>query len=132
MNWNKRLLSLIVILGIVAIAIWAFLPKPITVQLATVTRGSFQQIVEEDGKTRVRERYIVSAPLMGKLQRINLKAGDPIQANQVIAAIVPSAPALLDVRSAAELKARADAAQAHQAAATTTVAHTGCAGQIQN
>ncbi len=122
MNWNKRLLSLIVILGIVAIAIWAFLPKPVAVQLATVTHGSFQQIIEEDGKTRVRERYVVSAPLMGKLQRINLKAGDPIQANQVIAAIVPSAPALLDVRSAAELKARADAAQAHQAAAATTVA----------
>ncbi|MFA5170844.1 MAG: HlyD family efflux transporter periplasmic adaptor subunit [Sulfuriferula sp.] len=122
MNWNKRLLSLIAVLGIVAIAIWALLPKPVTVQLATVTRGSFQQIVEEDGKTRVRERYVVSAPLMGKLQRINLKAGDPIQANQVIAAIVPSAPALLDVRSAAELKARADAAQAHQAAAATTVA----------
>lgn len=122
MNWNKRLLSLIAVLGIVAIAIWALLPKPVTVQLATVTRGSFQQIVEEDGKTRVRERYVVSAPLMGKLQRINLKAGDPIQANQIIAAIVPSAPALLDVRSTAELNARTDAAQAHQAAAATTVA----------
>lgn len=123
MNWNKRLLILIAVLGTIAIVIWAFLPKPVTAQLATITRGSFQQIVEEDGKTRVRERYVVSAPLMGKLQRINLKAGDPIQANQVIAAIVPSAPALLDVRSVAELKERLAAAQAHQAGATTTVAH---------
>ncbi len=122
MNWRKRLLILIAVLGVMAMLIWAFLPKPVTAQLATVTRGNFQQLITEDGKTRVRERYVVSAPLMGKLQRIALKAGDPVYANQIIAAIVPSAPALLDVRSAAELKARVNAAQAHQAAAATTVA----------
>jgi len=123
MSWSKRLLILIAVLAAIAIAIWAFLPKPVTVQLASVTRGSFQQIVEEDGKTRVRERYVVSAPLMGKLQRITLKAGDPVQQHQVVATMLPSAPALLDSRTVTELTSRVGSAAAQQARAAATVAH---------
>jgi HlyD family secretion protein len=122
MNWGKRLFILIAILGTIATLVWAFLPKPVTVQLATVTRGNFQQIVEEDGKTRIRERYVVSAPLLGKLQRITLKAGDHVRRGQIIATIQPSMPALLDVRSTAELNERAGSAQAQQARAVATVA----------
>ncbi len=120
--WIKR--GLLVLLGLAAIAllVWAFRPQPVTVQVAQITHGSFQQIVEEDGKTRVRERYIVSAPLVGKLQRITLKAGDSIRQNQAVATILPNAPVLLDLRSMAELTARVDAAVAQQARAAATVA----------
>lgn len=122
MNWSKRLLILIAIAGSIAVLVWAFLPKPVAVQLAAVTRGHFQQVVEEDGKTRVRERYIVSAPLLGKLQRISLKAGDRVQQNQIVATLLPSMPALLDLRSIAELNARVGTASAQQARAAATVA----------
>ncbi|MDP2025770.1 efflux RND transporter periplasmic adaptor subunit [Sulfuriferula sp.] len=115
---------MLILLGLAAIAllVWTFRPQPVAVQVAQVTHGSFQQMIEEDGKTRVRERYVVSAPLMGKLQRITLKAGDRIQQDQVVATILPSAPALLDLRSVAELTERVSAAVAQQARAAVTVA----------
>lgn len=124
MNWSKRLLILIAIAASIAVLTWAFLPKPVTVQLATVTRGHFQQVVEEDGKTRVRERYVVSAPLTGKLQRITLKAGDHVARQQVVATLLPSAPGLLDVRTTTELTQRVGAALAQQARAAAEVAST--------
>lgn len=122
MKWIKRFLILIAALSLIALFVWAFIPKPVTVQLGEVTRGSFKQIIEEDGKTRVRERYVVSAPLTGKLQRITLKAGDAIEQNQVIAQIVPTAPALLDVRSERELTGRVGAAEAQQKRSAAAVA----------
>ncbi|MES2000450.1 MAG: HlyD family efflux transporter periplasmic adaptor subunit [Pseudomonadota bacterium] len=120
--WIKR--GVLILLGLAAIAllVWAFRPQPVAVQVAQITRGNFQQVIEEDGKTRIRERYVVSAPLMGKLQRITLKAGDRIQQDQVVATILPTAPALLDLRSVAELTSRVSAAVAQQAGAAVTVA----------
>jgi len=67
---------------------WAFRPTPAIVEIATVTEGTFRATVEEDGKTRVRDRYIVSAPLSGRLLRIAVKAGDEIKADSVLAWIV--------------------------------------------
>jgi HlyD family secretion protein len=69
--------------------------------------------VDEEGKTRVMERYLVSAPLSGRLRRIDLEPGDPVRAGQtVLASIDPADPALLDVRSRAEGEARVQAAEA--------------------
>lgn len=120
--WIKRGLLILLGLATIALLVWAFRPQPVVVQVAQITHGSFQQVIEEDGKTRIRERYVVSAPLMGKLQRITLKAGDRIQQDQVVATILPSAPALLDLRSVAELTERVGAAVAQQARAAATVA----------
>jgi len=47
---------------------WAFAPRPVEVETATVTRGPFRKTVDEDGKTRVRDRYVVSAPIPGRLR----------------------------------------------------------------
>jgi HlyD family secretion protein len=91
------------------------------VEIAEVTRGPFEQLIEDDGKTRVRERYVVSAPLAGKLQRIALKAGDAVTAGMVLAAIDPGSPALLDVRAERELTERVGAAEANRLRATATV-----------
>lgn len=121
MPWLKR--ALIVLLGVALIGavVMAFLPKPVAVDVAEVTRGRFEQVVEEDGKTRVRDRYVVSAPLAGKLRRIELKAGDEVKAGMVLALIEPAAPALLDVRTERELNERVGAAEAAKLRASATV-----------
>lgn len=120
--WIKP--GLLILLGLAAsvLLIWAFRPQPVAVQVAQVTRSSFQQLIEEDGKTRVRERYVVSAPVAGKLQRIALKAGDEVKPGMPLGVIEPAAPALLDARTERELSARLGAAEASQARADASVA----------
>src|SRR3970040_2191286 len=96
-------------IGLVAIAalvVWALRAPPISVELAQIERGVFEQTVSDDGKTRVRERYTVFAPLAGRLQRIRLKAGDPVEQGQVVALLTPGAPALPDAPAVRELPAR--------------------------
>jgi HlyD family secretion protein len=112
-------------IGLVAVAAlvaWALRSPPVSVELAEVIKGVFEQTVTDDGKTRVRERYAVSAPLAGSIERIRLKAGDPVERGQVVALLVPSAPALLDARAVRELQARVGAAEAQQLRARAEVA----------
>src|SRR5512137_1579220 len=98
----RVLIGAVVGLGAVGTLYWAFRPTPAIVEIATVTEGTFRATVEEDGKTRVRDRYIVSAPLSGRLLRIAVKAGDEIKADSVLAWIVPAQPSILDPRSRRE------------------------------
>lgn len=77
-RWIKRLLWLCVLAGIVAVVGYGFMPKPFPVDTARVTRGSLSVAVSEDGKTRVRDRFVISAPLAGRLHRIKVRAGDPV------------------------------------------------------
>lgn len=101
---------------------WAFRPRPAPVEVASVKRGLFEHVIEEDGMTRVRERYVVSAPLAGRLERVALHAGDAVAAGAVLAQLSPSAPALLDVRTVRELEERIGAAEAARASAQANVA----------
>jgi HlyD family secretion protein len=94
--------------------IYALLPKPIPVEMAEVVRGPFEETVDDDGKTRVRERYVVSAPIAGTLLRIRLKAGDPVEVGTVLASIVPDLSPLLDPRTRQELEQRLGAAEARK------------------
>ncbi|MFM9965042.1 MAG: efflux RND transporter periplasmic adaptor subunit [Planctomycetaceae bacterium] len=71
---------MIAIAGILAAVGYGFLPKPVLVDTARVTRGSLAVTVSEDGKTRVRDRYLISSPLAGRLHRIKVRAGDPVTA----------------------------------------------------
>jgi len=107
--------------ALAALAIWALQPQPVTVETAKVTRGPFEQTVSDDGKTRVRDRYVVSAPLSGRVDRIQLKAGDPVKEGQVVAVLTPSMPAFLDARTARELEARVGAAEAQRLRAAAEV-----------
>lgn len=118
---NKSLLILLAV-TIVALFVWSFTPKAIPVQTAEVTRGAYQQVIEEDGKTRVRERYVISAPLAGKVNRIALKAGDVVEKDQIVATLSPNSPALLDARSVQELTERVGAAEAAKSRASAEVA----------
>lgn len=121
MKWLKRALVLILVLAAVAGLALAFRPRPVLVDAAQVTEGRFVQSVVEDGKTRVKQRYVVSAPLAGMLDRIRLQPGDAVVEGQVIASILPAEPPLLDARSRRELDARLGVAQANQLRADTTV-----------
>jgi HlyD family secretion protein len=114
MTWKTRGIAVLVGLAVVGALVWAFAPQPVEVEVAAVTRGPFRQTIDEDGITRVRDRYVVSAPLSGRLLRMALKAGDAVQQGMLLAVIVPGAPALLDVRTEQELTERVGAAEAER------------------
>lgn len=78
-------------LGILGLLFWAFRPSPILVDVAEVKRGDVLVTVDEEGETRIRKRYVVSAPVEGRLARINLDEGDRVVKGQVIAQIDPLA-----------------------------------------
>jgi HlyD family secretion protein len=86
---------------------------PVEVDVASVVRGRLAVTLDEEGETRVRDRYVVSAPVAGRLRRIELEPGDPVQAGKTaVATFVPSEPALLDLRARGEVEARVGAARA--------------------
>lgn len=111
----KRVVPYVIGLAVVAAIVYAFLPGPVPADVAVVSRGELRVLVEEDGKTRIRERYVVSAPVSGQLLRIVLKAGDSVFAGKTVLAVLqPSDPSLLDARALAEAEARVRATEAAQ------------------
>ena len=119
---KKKLLWGAVIALFLAGLVWAFWPSAMEVEVAQVTQGRFERAVQEDGKTRVRARYVVSTTVAGRLARILLAQGDRVQAGGAVAVVSPAAPALLDARSQAEQAARVGGAQAALAQAQAQVA----------
>lgn len=106
-----RVLATLGLLAVIVLVGWALMPKPIRVQTATVTHGRFVAFVDEDGKTRIRDRYVVTAPLAGRLTRVRLKAGDVVNADETIATILPTPAPLLDPRARQEAEERLGAAE---------------------
>lgn len=96
----------------VALLAWAFAPRPLGVEVAAVTEGPFETSIEEDGKTRLRDRYVVAAPLAGTLARISLREGDAVESGAILASITPVLPAMLDERTRREQQLRVEIAQA--------------------
>lgn len=89
-------------------------PQATAVETAGVRRGALRVTVNEEGKTRIRHRYVVSAPVAGRLRRIGLKAGDGVEAGRTVVAVLdPVSPALLDPRKRALAEAQRDAAAAN-------------------
>ncbi|ODV02640.1 MAG: efflux transporter periplasmic adaptor subunit [Thiobacillus sp. SCN 63-57] len=103
-------------LVVVGLAI-GFMPRAVPVDVAEVKRAPLTVTVEEEGKTRVRERYLVSAPVAGYARRIDLKAGDAVAAGQVLAVIEPARPVALDPRTRVQAQAQVSAAQENARAA---------------
>ena len=99
-------------LAVVAGIVWLLVPKPVPVEMAAVAKGRFVASVDEDGKTRIRQRYVVAAPLAGRLSRIRLKAGDPVAGGDVVASILPPPAPLLDPRARRDAEERLGAAEA--------------------
>ena len=94
-----------------------FMPRAVPVDVAEVKRAPLTVTVEEEGKTRVTERYQVSAPVAGYVRRIGLDAGDAVKAGQVLAVIEPARSVALDPRTRAQAQAQVSAARAALAAA---------------
>ena len=117
-----RRILLFVVLGGVAAAIGiAFMPDPIGVDVARAKRGPLVVTVDEDGRTRVKDRYLVSAPLLGNLARIELKPGDSVEPGTVIARLLPLDPPLLDARTRSQAESQVAAASAARRQATSSV-----------
>jgi HlyD family secretion protein len=95
-----------------ALLAWAYAPRPVEVEVATATLGRFESTIDEDGKTRLRERYVVSAPLAGLLTRITLREGDAVDADAVVATLTPVLSPLLDERTLREQRVRVEIAEA--------------------
>jgi HlyD family secretion protein len=93
-------------------AYWLLQPRAILVEVAPVVEQPFTSIVEEDGRTRVRDRFVVCAPLSGRVPRLTLRAGDAVKAGQTLTTIAPNISPLLDPRVRQELEERVGAAQA--------------------
>jgi len=110
---SDRRAWLIVIVAVIILAItYGFLPKPVPVETAEVKRGYMRVDIEEEGKTRVMDRYVISAPVSGFALRIDFVVGDMLSKGQTITALEPLRSSVLDPRSRAEAEARVSAAEA--------------------
>ncbi|MAS94205.1 MAG: efflux transporter periplasmic adaptor subunit [Verrucomicrobiales bacterium] len=106
---------------IIAVVAFAFVPRPIKVDLGEVKEQAMMVTVDDDGETRVRERYTVSAPLGGRLLRVGLDPGDSVSEGDILATIDPGSPDLLNPRTRAQLEAMVKASKATVARAKTQV-----------
>jgi len=110
---SRLFLSTLAVVLVAAALAAAFWPKPVLVDMGTVTRGTMRLTIDEEGRTRVRDAYIVSTPVAGQLQRVSVQPGDPvIRGETVVAHMRPTNPAALDVRNREQATAAVDAAQA--------------------
>ena len=111
-TWLKRG-ALVLIAAAIVYGAWAMLqPQPVAVDLAAVTRGAIEKTIDEEGETRVRDIYRISAPTAGKLERLTVQVGDRIMKDQRIARIRPVDPPMRDIRTQSELIAATKAAEA--------------------
>jgi len=116
-GWRRRLplIGAVLLIALIVTGLW---PRPIPVEVAAVARGPLFVTVDEEGMTRVRNRYVVAAPVSGQLRRIDWKAGAAVEAGRtVLAMLEPSGADFLDTRSQAQAEARVRAAGAAQEAA---------------
>lgn len=91
---------------------YGFWPNPITVDTGKASRNSMELTIEEEGMTRVKDRYIISVPVTGTVQRIGLEVGDHVRSGTIVARVKPTAPTLLDERQLAISTARLNSAEA--------------------
>lgn len=117
MQLRARIGSTLLAVAIAGGLAWGFLPRAVDVDTAAVAAGPLVVTIEEEGKTRVRDRYAISAPVAGHARRIDLRVGDAVEAGQTLAMIEPVRSNALDPRSHAQAVAAVQAATAALAAA---------------
>jgi HlyD family secretion protein len=105
-------LALIALVALAALLVTALRPKPVLVDVATVARSAMSVTIDEEGRTRVRDVYTVSAPVAGRVLRSALNPGDHVDKGRTIVAVIEeTAPMLLDVRARREIESQIAAAQ---------------------
>lgn len=123
MPWSApRRKLLYATLGAIAVGLiaWGFIPNPIAVEVTAVQRGALQVTADQDGETRAQDRYVVSAPVAGKVSRIELHEGDGLRAGQAVTQLWPLP---LSAREREEQLARIAAAEALAREAQERVRH---------
>lgn len=112
-NWTRTLPIGVIGMALAAAGIWALWPQPVPVDVHVISRGPMEVTVEDEGISRVRNVYTVSAPLLGKLRRSRLRVGDAVIREQtIVASLEPVDPSLLDLRSLQVQDAAIEAARA--------------------
>lgn len=86
MPWRRIIWYLFLAAVLVAALVHAFRPQPVPVDLAVIERGDLSVTIDGDGRTRVREVYVVSAPVPGRVLRIERHVGDAVTANETLLA----------------------------------------------
>ncbi len=110
---NRRRVLVITVGVLVALAlVYGFMPKSVSVDAVAARRGPLRVTVEEEGRTRVKDRFVVSAPVPGYLRRVDLEVGDVVSKGRQIAELEPLRSTVLDPRSRAEAEASAASARA--------------------
>lgn len=106
------LMVIIAVLVVVALG-YAFWPRPVLVDMAEVKRGPIVVTIDEDARTQVHNTYVVSTPIAGRLMRVTLEPGDTVvQGETIVARMLPTNPAALDIRTKEQAQAAVQAAQA--------------------
>jgi HlyD family secretion protein len=101
----------VVLVALITAGLW---PRPLPVETARAAVGTLRATVNEEGKTRIKQRYVVSAPVAGQLRRIPFKAGAEVQAGETLLAVIdPLSSTLLDARTRTATEARRDTAVAN-------------------
>lgn len=117
----RRRFGLMLLTAVIVVALgYGFWPQPLWVEAATVARRPLRVTVEAEGKTRLIDRYVLSAPVAGYLHRIDWKVGDGVRQGQPLAQIDPLPSEVLDPRRRAQAEARVAASEASLQAAQET------------
>ncbi len=117
----------VLLLGAIIAGLW---PRPVPVEIAVTSVGPLRATVNEEGKTRIKQRYVISAPVTGQLRRLPFKAGAEVKAGETALAIIePLAPSLLDARTVTAAEAKRDTAAANLEKARAT--HTFAASELR-
>lgn len=121
--WRRALASTVVGILVAGGLAWSFWPRPVPVDIAPVTRGPMSVQVSDEGRTRVREIYQVSAPVLGQLLRVDVHAGDEVKGGvSKVAELLPISPSFNDVRTHAQIESAIKSAIAGRSLAAAGVA----------
>jgi HlyD family secretion protein len=112
MAWLRHPGILTTVLLLAGLLAWGFWPRPVAVEIVTAGRGPLTVTIDEDGRTRVIDRFQIRAPVDGVACRVDLDVGDAVRRDEVLLGITPLQSAVLDPRSRAEAQARVAAAEA--------------------
>jgi HlyD family secretion protein len=116
-QWRRRIVVGAVALALAAGLAYGFYPSPLKLDIAIAARGPLRVTIEQEGRTRVVDRYVVAAPVAGYARRIRFDVGSAIEAGATVAELEPLRPPATDARSRAEASARVRAAASNAAAA---------------
>ena len=110
---SRKLVFWFVVAALVLAMVYALQPRAVEVETGVVRQGPLTVYVSEEGKTRIRNRHVVAAPVAGSMQRVILKPGDAVKAGEtVLTRIEPTLSPLLDARARTQAQAHVDAAMA--------------------